>query len=480
MRHATLGASSAKRWMNCPASIRLAADLPPSPTNKYAAKGTVAHAVGEAAIRDGKEPKDYIGLYGNGENDIGLYTDPTGHEFEFQVDAKMARDVAIYTQAIRDKVDEVRFRYGVEPIVSVEKSFELHFIQIGMFGTNDCSIWVPGKYLGIFDYKNGRGLVEVEDNHQLKYYGLGAVRELCWTGTSIRWFEKGDKDNTTEWYGFHSDDGEMIAEYPIDDCDDMPEVTGKYHDLPEIVELCVVQPNASHVNGPVRFWPTSAEHLVVDFAEELRGAAEETTKEDCEAIAGDHCTWCTVKPICPAQQDMVQKQLHVDFGEIDISELNPPDVAPRTQKKVLKEKGTDKAAQDVLERTPEELGKIVAMLPLIEAWCKAIASHAQTVVENGGTIEGQKLVATRGKRSWKSEDEVKSTLELLLAPEEYLDDKLKSFTEIEALPGMAGVVKTLTNEPKEGLTLAPDSDKRPEVKKSAAKAFEDIDPEDLV
>ena len=49
--HSNLGASSAKRWMNCPGSNALIEHAPPEQPSKYAAEGTAAHWVGEQLIR---------------------------------------------------------------------------------------------------------------------------------------------------------------------------------------------------------------------------------------------------------------------------------------------------------------------------------------------------------------------------------------------------------------------------------------------
>lgn len=48
--HSNLGASSAKRWMNCPGSNALIEHAPPEQSSKYAAEGTAAHWVGEQLI----------------------------------------------------------------------------------------------------------------------------------------------------------------------------------------------------------------------------------------------------------------------------------------------------------------------------------------------------------------------------------------------------------------------------------------------
>lgn len=60
MAHALLSPSSAVRWMTCPGSVALTKDMPDT-SSKFADEGTLAHALAERALRDGKDAKEYIG-----------------------------------------------------------------------------------------------------------------------------------------------------------------------------------------------------------------------------------------------------------------------------------------------------------------------------------------------------------------------------------------------------------------------------------
>ena len=48
--HALLSASAAKRWLNCPPSVRLTESMPDT-SSDYAEEGTVAHALAELKLR---------------------------------------------------------------------------------------------------------------------------------------------------------------------------------------------------------------------------------------------------------------------------------------------------------------------------------------------------------------------------------------------------------------------------------------------
>ena len=56
--HAYLSASSAERWLNCPASARLAAKFP-ADSSPAASEGTIAHEIAAELIYYGTEGKDH-------------------------------------------------------------------------------------------------------------------------------------------------------------------------------------------------------------------------------------------------------------------------------------------------------------------------------------------------------------------------------------------------------------------------------------
>lgn len=161
-QHAILGASGAARWMNCPGSVRLSAEIDTPDTGSwYAREGTAAHAIAEKCLLNGMDPEFYIGQKIEG----------------IKVTDEMASAVAIY-------VDKVRMIAGEEEILDehVECQFSLALLDPpeDMFGTVD--YWrydeLRGKHLWIVDYKHGQGVaVEALDNVQLMYYALGAILE---------------------------------------------------------------------------------------------------------------------------------------------------------------------------------------------------------------------------------------------------------------------------------------------------------------
>lgn len=155
--HATLGGSSAARWVNCPGSIRLAERAPPPVESDYAAEGTAAHELAEMALRQNKSPAAWLGKKVNG----------------FEVDREMAGAVAIYTNEVRKRADSA----SVELFIEYRVSLEILAPPSPMFGTADVILYdhATGR-LTIVDLKYGRGVpVELIGNWQLPYYGVGAM-----------------------------------------------------------------------------------------------------------------------------------------------------------------------------------------------------------------------------------------------------------------------------------------------------------------
>lgn len=160
--HATLGASSAHRWMACPGSVELTRDIPDRDTD-YSREGTAAHELAELCLS-----KDVA---------AALYQGTELHGFE--VDADMVAGVQLF-------LDTVKARVGHNGQMWSERRVDLAALNppAPMFGTLDAQA-LAGRRLSIIDLKYGRGvIVEVENNPQLFYYALGALLALP-PGTAV-------------------------------------------------------------------------------------------------------------------------------------------------------------------------------------------------------------------------------------------------------------------------------------------------------
>lgn len=153
--HATLGASTAARWMACPGSVRLSAGLP-NTSSPFALEGTAAHALAEMALRTGLSPATWVGAALEG----------------VKITDEMADAVAVYTDYCeRLKRDSTTYW--------IEARFSLGVFNppAPMFGTADFVAYDAATCtLHVCDLKYGRGVVvEAAGNKQLSYYALGAA-----------------------------------------------------------------------------------------------------------------------------------------------------------------------------------------------------------------------------------------------------------------------------------------------------------------
>ncbi len=152
--HATLGASSASRWMACPGSVRLSEGMP-NTSSDYAREGTAAHELSEMCLRSGKAAITFLGETIEG----------------FEVDEDMAEAVQVYVDAVNKLAKGNR--------LTIEQRFSLAALNppVPMFGTADAVIWEEStRTLYVVDLKYGAGVpVKVENSPQLSYYALGAM-----------------------------------------------------------------------------------------------------------------------------------------------------------------------------------------------------------------------------------------------------------------------------------------------------------------
>lgn len=153
--HAILSASSSSRWLACPPSARINAEIPET-TSVYAEEGTKAHALAEKTL------KGYL----------------AGGPAEVQSDnEEMKEAVQRYVDICIEKINAAK---AASPDAVVHVEFRLDFstyVPDG-FGTGDMVI-VSDRSLEICDLKYGKGVpVSAEGNTQMRLYALGAVEEF--------------------------------------------------------------------------------------------------------------------------------------------------------------------------------------------------------------------------------------------------------------------------------------------------------------
>lgn len=156
MAHAILSPSSSKRWMTCPGSVALAANIKDE-SSSYAEEGTCAHWVAENILR---------GTFSESEA-VGRKCPENGVE----VTPDMVRDVMRYVTQVRDIVAATGGTLYLEQKLPIGQWTG----EVGAKGTADAVI-DAGDELIVIDLKFGRGVeVEAEENSQLMLYALGAL-----------------------------------------------------------------------------------------------------------------------------------------------------------------------------------------------------------------------------------------------------------------------------------------------------------------
>jgi hypothetical protein len=148
--HASLGPSSAERWMNCPGSVVLSEGMP-NKSSLHADEGTRAHEVAETLLR-GETP-------------------------EGTVSVEMMENVMVYVDHVIELADDSNMLH-VEVRVKATDA---------IWGTADAIVWNKAtSTLYVRDLKYGAGVgVEVVGNLQLKIYALAALLTMGYPARSV-------------------------------------------------------------------------------------------------------------------------------------------------------------------------------------------------------------------------------------------------------------------------------------------------------
>ncbi len=419
--HSRFGGSSADRVINCSGSTALLASIIKKPSGSYDAEGTLAHALGEYALRQGW--RDAVQLV-----DGHPYLDKKG--IRLGVSSEMVDAIQVYLDAVWDEVDA-----APDAVLLIEQGFDLDIASADpgeVFGRNDAAVYSAArKRLTLFDYKHGVGVaVNADDNAQMRFYAAGAVM------------------GNPDW---------------------------RVTDL----GLTIVQPRSweNTLEDPVQRWPTDVEGLL-EFLADYDQAVAKAKKAEAHFLStgeiretdlnpGPWCRWCDAAgaAACPAREKAVLQAAQLPHASItDISAADLPE--PKTM---------DLA----------RLGQVLKAGKLLNDWLNQIESYVEALLLAGTPIEGWKVVEKIGRAKWASADEkVQEYLDLMFGVEPDLvrPRKLTTITNAVALLKAAGAKKEdiedfklkFTIKESSGLTTAPASDRRPAVD-AAADASASLD-----
>jgi hypothetical protein len=359
MSHSTIvGGSTAKRVINCPASVKLVQQMPPQPESEHAARGTLLHNVIAELLEFDKKPEQCLGA-----------TYKTQTLTQELIDEKI-----IPALEALDEVDpEKQMEYMVETRVAFGD-----FLP-GVFGSTDL-LGRKGKRAFVLDWKFGDGvLVDAENNPQLLFYAAAAMRT-----PAAQWVFEGVEE----------------------------------------IECIIVQPPA------MRRWVTTPAR-VKEFEQELLYAVRLSSWADAPMQTGDHCRWCTAKPICPQMTGAVDRALKTQLAAL-----------PK-----------------------EQIAVQLQQADMLEDYIKNVRSLAFQLLENGHPVPGYKLVAKRGTRQWVEEAKIEAWVDANNIEDAYEPVKIKSPAQLEKVLKKAKIEfpAEMVVSISSGDTLASDSDPRPAV-----------------
>lgn len=400
--HSRFGASKAERWLNCTASVLDEAQFP-NQSSEYAREGTALHAVSAHCLTEKQDAAEWI--------DRAFKYDDHGENETIEIDEEQAEAVQVYLDAVR--ADQTKHNGKL----LVEARFHLAWLHPEFFGTSDAPLLGDDHVLRVYDAKFGRGkVVEVHNNPQLAYYGLGAVEK----------FKK---------------------QYPDARIDK--------------IELVIVQPRAPHKDGPVRRSKLLDHTDLLELADRLVVAAGEALGPAPKYVVGDHCTFCTAAGACKAL-----RRFAVDTAQMDFDD----------ETGITKTYGD--VTVNPLNMTPEQVRNALEAAGIIKAWLGAVEFYAYKLLEGGqAEIPGWKLVERRATRKWLDEEKAASELSLvfgldagsifkqkILSPAQ-IEKKLKK----EDRPNLA----PLYDKKSSGTWIARDSDTRDGQRPSSQSDFDD-------
>ena len=251
--HARLGASNSSGWLVCTKQPDMSEGRERKAT-VYTAEGSAAHAFAEGVLLETGTPAigDTVSI----------------DSFDVQITNEMAQNVYVYTDEcfrIAEDADDVQ----IEERVYLDELWAPAPPPEPLFGTADFRAIVKDTYF-LRDLKFGKGVpVEVKNNTQLLYYGLGGYFALnADTRAKIEWFDLG-----------------------------------------------IVQPRVDHPDGKVRSLTIHKNDLLNWGMNELRPTVDNIVSGKTRYTTGKHCRWCVASGSCEALASRAMTEAKTTFAE---------------------------------------------------------------------------------------------------------------------------------------------------------------------
>lgn len=231
-----------------------------------------------------------------------------------------------------------------------------------LFGRNDMAgtsdvILISDDVIEVIDYKDGMAYVEAKDNPQMEQYAWGVIAELSAGGKEVKQSQ---------------------------------------------IVMTIVQPKVAEKGLP----PISS--YTVPMVEFIKGRQRlldqtlATDDPDAPFVPGEsQCKYCKHKGACSALTTHTMVASGITFENLDIAK--------------------QAANQDPHTLTDRQLRELVEAAPLLRQLIEAAEAEALRRFEQGGGIEGLKVVRGRGSRSWLfSEEEIAEKLKKMGIPKDHI------------------------------------------------------------
>lgn len=202
----------------------------------------------------------------------------------------------------------------------------------------------------------------------------------------------------------------------------------------ENVQLVIIQPK---VNPAPLVWTISMAELR-ERAAIYRAAAQLTRQPDAIRAPGDWCRFCPAAVICPEISTKRLKDAQIDFNVEGKALTVPADKPPVAN-----------------------LANLLWGADHIEKWIDAVRAHAFHYMNNGGKLDGFKLVDKQARRKWRDEKEVAARALKVFGKKVFSEPELLSPAQFEKAVGRREWIDRHTVAESSGLTMVSDQDPRP-------------------
>jgi len=276
-----------------------------------------------------------------------------------------------------DLLDQVDPNLEMEYAVETEVGFGDFLPDV--FGSCDLLGRIGNRAI-VLDWKFGDGVaVTAEENEQLLFYAAAAMRT-----PSVSWVFDGAKE----------------------------------------IECVIIQPPM------IRRWVTTVER-VKQFELQLLQAVNSSQKTDAPIAVGEHCRWCSAKPVCPAMTGAVDRAINLQLDQLDA----------------------------------DKIGAYLGNCDMLEQWITDLRALAHQMLEADKPVPGWKLVNKRATRQWANEDVADDVLSKIIPQDELYVSKMISPAQAEKVLKKLGqqLPDDLVVAVSSGSTLAREDDPRPAV-----------------